>query len=206
TGGYPVNKLINNNWVQLGNSGVSGIPWKFALDKQGFPHIPFTESNGSGGQISIKKFDGNSWHYLGKKTFTNHSSTSEARMVFDNKNLPIITYQTNTTLNEQVFSWYYDSVTTNIDNIEKANTIIVFPNPVRSTEDVKINIQNLPSDTYRLRIFNFLGQEVFGDYFNVTNTTSASTVSLPHSIKAGIYHIQLQSKQFSQTLPLIVYE
>src|SRR5690606_22091370 len=77
TGGFPVNKLVNNNWVQLGNSGVYGYPWEVAVDENGVPHI--------GHAGAVQRYDGANWYMMANGPFNTFGSSYGGGIAFNKK-------------------------------------------------------------------------------------------------------------------------
>ncbi len=195
-GWYAVEKLVNNAWVQQGSTQAYYDAW-LKTDKQGVPYISFAESNGSSAQVSIKKYDGFIWRYLGSKAFTNApNSVSNTRIAFDKKNLPVITYQTNATVNEKVYSWCYDSVLANVTVVNNAQTIHVYPNPVTEQESLfLIDAIGLPLGEYTIALYNALGQVQYKTQHILRQQSGMSLIVQPeHSLMKGVYYLMLTSK------------
>jgi hypothetical protein len=95
---------------------------------------------------------------------------------------------------------------TNILRVNNANgkaAFSVYPNPV-TDRNINLQISNLSTGTYTLNIFNNLGQQVSSKSISYLGGYLNQTISLPQSIKAGLYSLVLTGEGTSLMQRVIV--
>lgn len=81
-------------------------------------------------------------------------------------------------------------------NIAKSNTLTtkvemtVAPNPVKNGM-LNVQLSSLTKGTYELKLYNDLGQEVFNSQVSTTGGSLSQSFTLPSTVKAGMYNLQL---------------
>lgn len=80
--------------------------------------------------------------------------------------------------------------------------ISLYPNPVRGTE-VNIGFTALKGQ-YSLNVLNTAGQVVYRQQLNHAGGTVAQSVSLPVSLKAGVYNVLISGDNYKETKMFVV--
>ncbi len=80
--------------------------------------------------------------------------------------------------------------------------ISLYPNPVRGTE-VNIGFTALKGQ-YSLNVLNTAGQVVYRQQLNHAGGTVAQSVSLPASLKAGVYNVLISGDNYKETKMFVV--
>ncbi len=80
--------------------------------------------------------------------------------------------------------------------------ISLYPNPVRGTE-VNIGFTALKGQ-YSLNVLNSAGQVVYRQQLNHAGGTVAQSVSLPASLKAGVYNVLITGDNYKETKMFVV--
>jgi len=76
-------------------------------------------------------------------------------------------------------------------NISKTKAeIVIAPNPVKGGQ-LNLQIGGLEKGNYSLRLYNDLGQEVFNSQLSTTGGSLSQSFTLPSTVKAGMYNLQL---------------
>ncbi|MEO5893733.1 MAG: T9SS type A sorting domain-containing protein [Ferruginibacter sp.] len=87
-------------------------------------------------------------------------------------------------------------------NTGKGNAgISLYPNPLIKNGLLNLQLQNLTKDTYTIKVFNHLGQQVVSRSVEHAGGTSVQTIILP-KVAAGMYTLEVRSQhtQFTKTL------
>jgi hypothetical protein len=93
-------KYTNDQWQTIGNFSYSQyfmIDPSLAIDNNGFPYIVYTDNTFAGmGGVSVMKYNGNGWGYLGKQGFSNYGFTShycsDKSLTIDKNNVPYVVF------------------------------------------------------------------------------------------------------------------
>lgn len=76
-------------------------------------------------------------------------------------------------------------------NISKTKAeVVVAPNPVKGGQ-LNLQIGGLEKGVYSVRLYNDLGQEVFNSQLSTTGGSLSQSFTLPSTVKAGMYNLQL---------------
>jgi len=80
--------------------------------------------------------------------------------------------------------------------------ISLYPNPVRGSE-ITIGFSALKGQ-YSLNVLNTAGQVVYRQQLNHAGGTVAQTVSLPATLKAGVYNVLISGDNFKETKMFVI--
>lgn len=69
-------------------------------------------------------------------------------------------------------------------------TVTVYPNPVKG-EQLNIQLNGLSKGTYSVRLYNNLGQEVYGSTLQVTQTAMSQTLNIAALKVTGVYTLRI---------------
>jgi hypothetical protein len=81
--------------------------------------------------------------------------------------------------------------------------ITVYPNPVKGNQ-VTIRMSNIKRGQYTLRVINTAGQDVLRQTLNNQGSILTQTISLPATIKAGVYNMLITGGDYRETKTFIV--
>jgi hypothetical protein len=99
-------------------------------------------------------------------------------------------------------SFKYSAVLT--VNITKTKAeVVVAPNPVKNGQ-LNLQIGGLEKGTYSLRMYNDLGQEVFVSQISTTGGSLSQLFTLPSTVKAGMYNLQLSGGEVKISKRVVV--
>jgi hypothetical protein len=79
----------------------------------------------------------------------------------------------------------------------------IAPNPIRGRE-MNVQLSSLTKGTYTLRLYNNVGQEVFNKQVSTDGGSLTQTFTLPSSVKAGMYNVQLTGNETKLIKKVIV--
>jgi hypothetical protein len=79
----------------------------------------------------------------------------------------------------------------------------IAPNPVRNKQ-VNVQVANLQQGTYRINVFNSVGQQVYAKSVTHLGGSATYQIELPTTVKAGIYNLQLQDGETILNKKLVV--
>lgn len=89
-----------------------------------------------------------------------------------------------------------------VDIGRSPKAISLYPNPVRGSE-VTIGF-TAQKGQYNLNVLNTAGQNVYRQNLNHAGGTVAQTVSLPASLKAGVYHVLISGDNYKETKMFVI--
>jgi hypothetical protein len=82
-------------------------------------------------------------------------------------------------------------------NISKGKTdVVIAPNPVRNNQ-LNVLFSDLEKGTYTLKVFNNSGQVVFTTQVTTHGGSLSQSLTLPSSVRAGIYNLQVSGNETS---------
>ncbi len=96
-----------------------------------------------------------------------------------------------------------------LSSILKVNTsttkteLNIAPNPVTGKQ-LNIQLSSLTNGNYSLRLMNDIGQEVFNTQVSTTGGSLSQSFTLPSTVKAGIYNLQLSGGEVKISKRVIV--
>ncbi len=85
----------------------------------------------------------------------------------------------------------------------QAPAITVFPNPV-TAKALTIQLQNMKSGAYTVRLFNAMGQLVLQKQFNHTGGASSQALYLPQAISTGYYQLEISGSESRNSFRLVI--
>ena len=100
SGKTTVKKFNGTNWVLVGNAGFGGTGGSdtdqlLVFDNNNTPYVSIREGNYPSEQISVLKFNGTNWVYVGNQKFTPVRS-GYSSIAIDNNNVPYVSYSDGT--------------------------------------------------------------------------------------------------------------
>jgi hypothetical protein len=87
------------------------------------------------------------------------------------------------------------STYTSVIKISTSNTkaeVSINPNPIAG-RSFMLNLNNFSNDTYTLTVLNEGGQKVYTQSLGRVNGSSNTSINLPQTVKAGMYHVVISS-------------
>jgi hypothetical protein len=95
----------------------------------------------------------------------------------------------------------YNSLITNVKDIDNRNNISVYPNP--SSGNITINISAATKEEYQLDIFNVVGQKVYTEQLTTLNCSLKKEINLM-SFGKGLYILNFTSNKKTSCIKVIV--
>jgi hypothetical protein len=180
-----VMKYDGTNWVAVGSAGFTEGQAGFislAFSKTGQPYVAFQDwSHNTNGMVSVMKFDGDNWVYVGSESFSAGESEYTS-LAFSPSGKPYVAYMDFGINATKATVMKYDSVYIGIIEKQKPR-ISLYPNP--ATDKITIETYAIPTQS-QLSIMNLNGQEL------ITRTiTEPKTQINISNLPNGVYFVRV---------------
>jgi hypothetical protein len=96
------------------------------------------------------------------------------------------------------------SVIVKVSTGSQAARMALYPNPAVSGSNIALQLTGLQKGTYKLRVFNSTGQEVFAQQLVHTGGSVTQSLQLPSSLRTGIYNVQLSGTDVKWNKALVI--
>jgi hypothetical protein len=96
------------------------------------------------------------------------------------------------------------SVIVKVSTGSQAARMALYPNPATSGSSIALQLTGLQKGTYKLRVFNSTGQEVFTQQVVHTGGAVTQSLQLPSSLRTGIYNVQLSGTDVKWNKALVI--
>ncbi|HEU4575863.1 MAG TPA: T9SS type A sorting domain-containing protein [Chitinophagaceae bacterium] len=96
------------------------------------------------------------------------------------------------------------SVIVKVSTGSQAARMALYPNPATSGSSIALQLTGLQKGTYKLRVFNSTGQEVFTQQVVHTGGSVTQSLQLPSSLRTGIYNVQLSGTDVKWNKALVI--
>jgi hypothetical protein len=177
-----------NNWNAVGNQDFSPEApdfMTFAVSPSGTPYIAFCDHETSpAGKVSVMKFDGNNWVFVGNEGFSAIHSYSTS-IAIDQSSNPWVAFGQVSPI-DKISVMKYDSVYVGV-NEYRSSRLSMYPNPV--TDRITIEISG-KANGGNLSILNIGGQQLITRQITEPNTTIDIS-----NLLSGLYFVQLTGER-----------
>jgi Secretion system C-terminal sorting domain len=76
-------------------------------------------------------------------------------------------------------------------NNEEVKRVVVYPNPLKEGENIRLQFIDQKAGTYQVRLYNYLGQVVFNSTVSISDGDSSYQLSTQDYLASGFYHLEV---------------
>ncbi|MDT8412418.1 MAG: T9SS type A sorting domain-containing protein [Vicingaceae bacterium] len=187
---------INDNWTPFDTTGINSTfsgHNQLRFDQNDLLHLIYQGANNTG---FLFKYNGQTWEHIGPISFWSYitiNALTRPHLVFDNNN--DLLFSTGFGTSSFPFQVFHTGTTVGISNSLKEAQVVMYPNPVEKT----LNIKGLPNNS-SIRIVDLFGKTVL---YLKSLEDSYKTLDLS-GLSNGIYLLQLEHNGAVITKKLVV--